>query len=152
MKVSGRSLALAAVGAALVSGIVAAPASADTSQADGVSVSISVHTRGDGTKPPAELGNPKEWGVVELTIDPSAGSVRPMTTIEAGGGQWSYGSYTVVGGQYCYSNYYHATAMHGSTVQMAGDSVKSVEAAGRTTYANITRGQAYTCKTYYSKY
>ncbi|MEV6882824.1 MULTISPECIES: lactococcin 972 family bacteriocin [unclassified Streptomyces] len=153
MKGSGRSIALAAASAALATGVLAAPAAADSSQAGaGVVANVTVHSRGDGVKPPAVLGDPKEWGVVELTIDDSAGSVTPMTTIEVGGGQWAYGWYSVSNGKYCYSNYYHYSVMHGSTVQIAGDSNKSVEAAGNTSMAHLTRGAAYTCKTFYAKY
>ncbi|MEU6513679.1 lactococcin 972 family bacteriocin [Streptomyces sp. NPDC046978] len=153
MKVSGRSIALAVAGAALAAGVLAAPATADASQANvGTSAAITVHTRGDGTQPPAELGNPKEWGVVELKMDDSAGSVRPMTIIEVGGGTWSYGWNAVTGGKYCYSNYYHGSVQHGSTVKIAGDSLKSVVVAGETSNAHLTRGAAYTCETYYAKY
>ncbi|GGT54619.1 hypothetical protein [Streptomyces coeruleorubidus] len=62
----------------------ATPAAADASQAatvtangtvvaaDGSKVGqVTVHKRGDGTKPPAELGNPSEWGVVVIKMDDS---------------------------------------------------------------------------------
>jgi hypothetical protein len=58
MKVSGRSVALAVAGAALATGVLAAPATADGSQVGTVGT-VTVHSRGDGTQPPAELGNPK---------------------------------------------------------------------------------------------
>jgi hypothetical protein len=88
MKLFGRSIALAFAGAALATGILATPATADSTQI-GATSALTVHTRGDGTQPPAELGNPKEWGVVKLTMDASAGSVTPKTIVEVGGGKKS---------------------------------------------------------------
>ncbi|WP_308798729.1 lactococcin 972 family bacteriocin [Streptomyces sp. UH6] len=151
MKFSGRSFAFAAAGAALAACLTTAPASADTAQfSNGVKVTI--HTRGDGTKPPAHLGNPTEWGVAEIPMDDSTGGVRPMVIENVGGGQWSYGWYLTTGGKYCYSNYYHLTVEHGSTVKIANHSVKDIVPAGDTSNANRTAGAGYVCYAWYSKY
>ncbi|MFG3662588.1 lactococcin 972 family bacteriocin [Streptomyces sp. NPDC047706] len=82
----------------------------------------------------------------------SEGGVTPMTVLDIGGGTWSYGKNLTTDGQYCYSNYYHPTVKHGSTVQVSSYEDKSVVEKGLWSYANITHGAAYTCKTYYSKY
>ncbi|MFF1698873.1 lactococcin 972 family bacteriocin [Streptomyces sp. NPDC058257] len=150
MKILGKSIALAVAGTALAAVALATPAAADSSQLDTIGT-ITIHTRGDGTQPPSELGDPEEWGVVELAIDDSAGSVTPRTIVEVGGGKWSYGWKAVTGGKYCYSNYYHSRVKHGSTVKIAGHTVKDTAAAGYTSNANKTAGGAYTCKAYYSK-
>ncbi|WP_405501745.1 lactococcin 972 family bacteriocin [Streptomyces niveus] len=148
MKISGRSVVFAVASAALTVGTLAAPAAADGS----VRSNVVVHTAGDGTQPPAELGNPKEWGVVTLTLDDLAGSVTPKIIVEAGGGTWSYGWEARNDRKYCYSNYYHRTVNHGSTVKIAGGSVKAVAFPGETSNANRSAGFAYTCETYYAKY
>lgn len=156
MKVSGRTVALAVAGAALAAGTFATPATAAahkvSSAGSGGVAGVTVHTRGDGTQPPAELGNPKEWGVVKLTMTASTGLVSPKTIVDAGGGKWSYGWYATTDGKYCYSNYYHGDVWHGSTVKIAGGSYKSVVAPGDYSNAHMTAGMAYTCYTYYAKY
>ncbi|MFE1337161.1 lactococcin 972 family bacteriocin [Streptomyces sp. NPDC058733] len=157
MKVSVRSIALGAAGAALVAGVLAAPANASSGQVAGAPhrggvPGVTVHVRGDGTQPPAELGNPKEWGVVKFTTDGSAGSRSARTIVEAGGGKWSFGWYATTDGKYCYSNYYHYTVIHSSTVKIAGGTRKDVEGPDIYTNAHLTAGMAYTCETYYAKY
>ncbi|MFI8092660.1 lactococcin 972 family bacteriocin [Streptomyces sp. NPDC086080] len=79
---------------------------------------MEIHTRGDGTQPPAELGDPAEWGVA--TITDATGDFTAQTVLNIGGGKWSYGKNYTTDGQYCYSNYYHPSVMHGSTVKLAG--------------------------------
>ncbi|MEV7364530.1 lactococcin 972 family bacteriocin [Streptomyces sp. NPDC091299] len=144
----------------------ATPAAADASQAatvtangtvvaaDGSEVGqVTLHKRGDGTKPPAELGNPSEWGVVVIKMDDSAVTplaATPLACIGASGGNWCYGYDYVTAGKYCYSNYYHSTKQHHSTVKIAGGSTSAYAFAGQTSYANRTAGAAYTCETYYS--
>ncbi|MGR3936785.1 lactococcin 972 family bacteriocin [Streptomyces sp. BRA346] len=151
---------------ALAVGSLATPAAADSPQAATVTANgtvvaangseigqVTIHKRGDGTEPPAELGNPSEWGVVKIKMDASADSVRPMSEacVNASGGNWCYGWYTTTGGKYCYSNYYHRTKDHKSSVKIAGTLYSSgwVD-AGDTSNANATAGLAYTCYTYYS--
>jgi hypothetical protein len=139
----------------------ATPAAADVSQAatvtangtvvaaDGSEVGqVTFHKRGDGTKPPAELGNPSEWGVVVIKMDDSA--VTPQACIGASGGNWCYGYNLTTDGKYCYSNYYHSTEFHHSTVKIGGGTISGYAAPGKTSYANLTAGAAYTCNTYYS--
>ncbi|MBZ9644665.1 lactococcin 972 family bacteriocin [Streptomyces sp. PSKA30] len=137
----------------------ATPAVADSSQsatvtADGAIVAadgsqigqVTHHKRGDGTKPPAELGNPSEWGVAALKVDDSAGSVTPLGCIGASGGTWCYGNELTTDGKYCYSNYYHGSKSHKSSVKIAGTTFSSGWVAkGNTSYANWTAGTAYTC-------
>lgn len=151
---------------ALAVGGLAAPAAADGPQtatvtadstvvaADGSQIGqVTTHKRGDGTEPPAELGNPIEWGVVKIEMDASAGSVKPMSEacVNASGGKWCYGWYYSAGdGKYCYSNYYHHTKDHKSSVKIAGSTDSSGWVnAGRTANASRTAGLAYTCYTYY---
>ncbi|MFD0624203.1 hypothetical protein ACFQ2K_16920 [Streptomyces sanglieri] len=63
MKKFGRTAALAVSTAALASGVFATPATAAQVGIDqATSNTISVHTRGDGTPAPAQLGDPEEWG------------------------------------------------------------------------------------------
>ncbi|MFJ4271386.1 lactococcin 972 family bacteriocin [Streptomyces coelicoflavus] len=151
MKVSGKSIALAAAGGVLAFGALTAPAAADSAQVLPAGVTVTTHTQGDGTQPPAALGNPKEWGVVEITAS-STGGIKPMTVLNIGGGTWSYGNNVEFTNQTCYSNYYHPTVKHGSTVQVSRWEVKDVVSKGQWSYASKTTGSAYTCKTYYSKY
>ncbi|AOT60310.1 MULTISPECIES: lactococcin 972 family bacteriocin [Streptomyces] len=139
----------------LTSGAFAMPAAAasEAGITPAVSSTISVHTRGDGTQAPVELGDPKEWGVVKLSLtDAAPGDVSPLTIVEVGGGTWSYGWQARNDRKYCYSNYYHGSVKHGSTVNMAGRIVRDVKPAGETSNANYTAGLAYTCYTYYAKY
>ncbi|MCT2547037.1 MULTISPECIES: lactococcin 972 family bacteriocin [Streptomyces] len=154
MKKFGRTAALAVSTAALASGVFATPATAAQVGIDqATSNTISVHTRGDGTPAPAQLGDPEEWGVVEVTIpDAAEGSVTPMKIVEVGGGTWSYGWQARDNYKYCYSNYYHGSVKHGSTVNMAGYIIKDTKPAGQTSNAHHTAGLAYTCYTYYAKY
>lgn len=117
-----------------------------------------MHHRGDGTQPPAELGNPSEWGVVTFKMDASTGSFGPQSQAclsPSSGGNWCYGwqarevSPGVVN-KYCYSNYFHQTKGHSSTVKLAGNTRRAWAAARNTSNANLTAGLAYTCSTYYS--
>ncbi|MEU3297182.1 lactococcin 972 family bacteriocin [Streptomyces longwoodensis] len=161
MRISGRSIVLGLSSLALAVLSFATSAAADTSQAatvmangtvvaaDGAELGqVTLHERGDGTKPPAELGNPLKWGAVVIKTDGSA--VSPQGCVSASGGNWCYGYNTTTDGKYCYSNYYHATKMHHSTVKIGGGSNSAYAFAGQTSYANRTAGAAYTCETYYS--
>ncbi len=161
MRISGRSIVLGFASATLALFSFATPATADASQtatvtangtvvaADGSKVGqVTLHKRGDGTKPPAELGNPSEWAAVVIEMDDS--TVTPKACIGASGGNWCYGYNLTSDGKYCYSNYYHPTKMHHSTVKIAGGSNTAHAFAGQTSYANRTAGAAYTCETFYS--
>ncbi|MFF4225348.1 lactococcin 972 family bacteriocin [Streptomyces abikoensis] len=166
MRIPGRSLALGIASVALSIGSLATPASADEPQtaavtanaaavgADGSGVGqVTTHKRGDGTKPPAELGNPSEWGVAKIGMDASVGSARPdqEACVNASGGKWCYGWYATPDGKYCYSNYYHYSKDHKSSVKIAGTLYSSGWVrANDTSNANATAGLAYTCYTYYS--
>lgn len=173
MKTFGRSAAFAVTAGLLAVGVLSAPAAAHNAPVlASDTVTIETHTRGDGTQPPAHLGNPTEWGVVTIT-EGSTGDFTPLTVLEIGGGTWSYGkNLTTDGpagggdpgpgggdpkkppqtGQYCYSNYYHPTVQHGSTVKLAGATNKAVAGVGKWSYANLTAGAIHTCETYYAKY
>ncbi|MEU3406439.1 lactococcin 972 family bacteriocin [Streptomyces sp. NPDC006670] len=156
MKMFGRTAVFVLSTATLLSGALATPATATEASDGPVQVgAASFHTRGDGTQAPAELGNPKEWGVVKLTLTGSAKSsvaMSPTTIVEVGGGTWSYGWQARDNYKYCYSNYYHGDVEHGSTVNMAGRIVRDIKPAGQTSNANYQAGLAYTCYTYYAKY
>ncbi|MFC9951403.1 lactococcin 972 family bacteriocin [Streptomyces prasinus] len=152
MKVSGRSIAFAVAGGFLAAGTLAAPATAHNAPVlASDTVTVETHTRGDGTQPPAELGDPTEWGVVKIT-EGSTGDFTAQTVLDIGGGTWSYGKNLISDGQFCYSNYYHPTVDHGSTVKVSKWTNKSAAAKGRWSYADITAGAAYVCETYYAKY
>lgn len=159
MKTAGRSVAFAIAGAAIAAVGLAAPATADASATASASgATVTVHHRGDGTQPPAGLGNPSEWGVVTFKMDASTGSFSPQSQAclsPSSGGTWCYGWYAKevspgVINKYCYSNYYHQTKGHSSTVKLAGSTRRAWAAAGNTSNANLTAGLAYTCSTYYS--
>jgi hypothetical protein len=163
VKINSRSVIFAAAGAALAVGGVAAPATADAyhggaSAAAGLSgTTVTVHHRGDGTKAPAELGNPSEWGEVTFTMNAApAGTVAPLSeacTNPSSGGTWCYGWYSTgltPPQKFCYSNYLHDTKGHASTVKLAGGTRRVHAAAGDVSEANLTAGFAYTCSTYYS--
>lgn len=165
MRISGRSLALGFASVALAVGGLVTPAVADTSQtataaADGTVVAadnfevgqVTIHKRGDGTEPPAELGNPSEWGVAKIEMDASAESAGPLSEacVPASGGTWCYGWYATTSGKYCYSNYLHWSKWHSSSVKIANSSRSSGSVEpGRPSNANLTAGLAYTCYTYY---
>lgn len=150
MKVFGRSMAVAVAGTALAAGALATPAAADGART-GATSTITVHTRGDGTRPPAALGNPKEWGVVTFTVGGSAASVHANTIVNVGGGKWSYGWNVVANGKDCYSNYFHHAVGHSSTAKIAGGSDYDWSRANQTSSAHITGGGRYTCSAYWSK-
>ncbi|MFD9651121.1 lactococcin 972 family bacteriocin [Streptomyces mirabilis] len=110
-----------------------------------------IHKRGDGVKPPAELGNPSEWGVVKLEIKGSAVQAKGNTCENVTHGKWCYGSESASGGtgKKCYSNYI-ADVTHKSTVRVINiDHSSGWVAKGQTSYANHTQGAAYTCYAYY---
>ncbi|WP_327361183.1 lactococcin 972 family bacteriocin [Streptomyces sp. NBC_01296] len=158
MKIAGRSVLFSIAGATIAALGFAAPATADApSTASASGATVTVHHRGDGTQPPAELGNPSEWGVVTFKLDASANSVRPSEACvsPSSGGNWCYGWYTTQIGtgelrKYCYSNYYQLDKGHTSTVKMAGGTNRAWAAARDVSQAHITAGFAYTCSTYYS--
>ena len=124
--------------------------------ADGVEVGqVTHHTRGDGTQPPAELGDPAEWGVATVEMDESVMQPKiEACTVPDSGGKWCYGWFltgTTATSKYCYSNYYHRTKSHKSSVTIGAVTVGSGWVArDETSNANRTTGSAYTCKTYYA--
>ncbi|APU40109.1 lactococcin 972 family bacteriocin [Streptomyces sp. TN58] len=159
MKIAGRSASFAVAGAAIATLGLTTPATADAAAtASASAATVTVHHRGDGTQPPAELGNPSEWGVVTFKTDASTGSFSPLSRTcisPSSGGTWCYGWYARevspgVINKYCYSNYQHQTKGHSSTVKLAGNTRRAWAAAGGTSNANLTAGLAYTCSTYYS--
>jgi hypothetical protein len=108
-----------------------------------------IHKRGDGVNPPAELGNPSEWGVVMLEFKDSAVQPRGNTCENVTHGKWCYGYDLVSAGKKCYSNYI-ADVKHKSTVRVRNvDHSSGWVAKGQTSYANSTQGAAYTCYAYY---
>ncbi|MET8132249.1 lactococcin 972 family bacteriocin [Streptomyces sp. NPDC005251] len=108
------------------------------------------HKRGDGVNPPAELGDPSEWGVVKLEINESAAQLRGNTCENVTHGKWCYGDDLVSDGKKCYSNYI-ADVKHKTTVRVRNiDHSSGWVAKGETSYANTINGAAYTCYAYYS--
>ncbi|MFF1412811.1 hypothetical protein ACFVX6_24065 [Streptomyces sp. NPDC058289] len=153
------SVALAAISSV-------APAAADGSRAGTASGSARVvdlttlkagqpvmHKRGDGVKPPAELGNPSEWGVVKIEIPKAGVSVRPLggSCQQVSHGQWCYGWEFSGSKKQCYSNYM-ANVQHMSSVRVVNiDYASGWVRAGLTSNARSdTIGQAYTCYSYYN--
>lgn len=102
-----------------------------------------------------ELGDPEEWGVATIEMDDS--TIKPLVeacTNPPSGGKWCYGWYltgSTATQKYCYSNYYHGTKTHKSSVTIANGSVSSGWVAkGDYSNANRTAGAAYMCNTYYA--
>ncbi|MFF3392976.1 lactococcin 972 family bacteriocin [Streptomyces sp. NPDC002669] len=161
MKIVSRSVAFAIAGATLATVGFAAPAAADGSQvsasgATGTSeVTVTIHRREDGMRPPAGLGDPSEWGVVKIEINASTDDIQPAagnTCQNVTHGRWCYGwePTTPVGRKRCYSNYI-ADVQHRSTVRVQNVDYKSGWAAkGATSYASVTTGTAWTCYAYYA--
>lgn len=160
MRTFGRSLLVGLTSAALAAFAVATPAAADgTQDTDNAGIvdlkagQPVIHKRGDGVKPPAELGNPSEWGVVRIEINPSAGAFQPTgnTCKQVTHGTWCYGWQSAgLDGKKCYSNYLASTE-HISSVRVRNiDYSSGWVGKGQTSYANVTIGLAYTCYAYYN--
>ncbi|MGW2059040.1 lactococcin 972 family bacteriocin [Streptomyces sp. NPDC001840] len=165
MRISGRQIGLGMAAIAVAIGSLVTPAAADSplsaTGATGGAIIASngfkigeLHKRGDGTKAPAELGNPSEWGVVEVKMDDSVITPLGEACVPASGGNWCYGWYLTgvdATQKRCYSNYLHETRQHRSTVELAGVTVHSgIKPPGEVASASRTAGAAYTCYTYYS--
>ncbi|MGW4300452.1 lactococcin 972 family bacteriocin [Streptomyces sp. NPDC004646] len=149
MKKFGKAILFGISGAALAVSGFATPASAHGSQSSLIPGKPVIHTRGDGVKPPAELGNPSEWGVVRLEIKDSAVQPKGNTCENVTHGKWCYGYDLVSAGKKCYSNYI-ADVKHKSTVRVQNvDHSSGWVAKGATSYANSTQGAAWTCFAYY---
>ncbi|MER5222032.1 lactococcin 972 family bacteriocin [Streptomyces flaveus] len=163
MKKLGKSILFAVSGAALVVSSLVAPAAAyDPQSGTGTGNSAVeasdglipgqpvIHKRGDGVNPPAELGNPSEWGVVKLEIKDSAVQLKANTCQNVTHGKWCYGYDLVSAGKRCYSNYI-ADVKHKSTVRVQNvDHSSGWVAKGETSYASSTQGAAWTCHAFYS--
>ncbi|WP_078491936.1 lactococcin 972 family bacteriocin [Streptomyces yerevanensis] len=162
MKKLGKSILFAVSGAALVVSSLVAPAAADPQSGTGTGNSAVeasdglvpgqpvIHKRGDGVNPPAELGNPSEWGVVKLEINDSAVQLKANTCKNVTHGKWCYGYELVSAGKRCYSNYI-ADVKHKSTVRVRNvDHSSGWVAKGETSYASSTQGAAWTCHAFYS--
>ncbi|WP_369171066.1 lactococcin 972 family bacteriocin [Streptomyces sp. R28] len=132
MKALGKSLILSAAAAALATGVLApaTPTSAATPQ------------------PPKELGNVKEWGMVEIKVDPTSRK-STRATQDVGGGSWTYGTELTADGKRCYSYYFHGSKLHNATAKIANSSYKVGEKAGKTAKASKTSGAGYTCYAYW---
>lgn len=127
-KVRGKLLTLAAAAAALTAGVLAPATSAS-----------------------AATPQPKEWGMVVIKL-PSSSSAAPMTaatTVDVGGGTWTYGYDFTSGGKRCYSNYFHGSKFHHATAKIANNQVADYQPAGTTARADATAGAAYTCYAYW---
>ncbi|WP_406008388.1 lactococcin 972 family bacteriocin [Streptomyces sp. NBC_00637] len=122
-------MAVVAASVAVAAGTLASPASGATPQ------------------PPKELGNVKEWGMVEIKVEPTS-LVSPATSKDVGGGTWTYGTEVVTGGKRCYSYYFHGSKLHNATAKIGNGSHKVGEVAGKTAKASRTAGAAYTCYAY----
>ncbi|MEU1534101.1 lactococcin 972 family bacteriocin [Streptomyces fagopyri] len=153
----GKSIALgfAALALAVSGSTMSAAADAPESTGNPYNATITYHTRGDGTRPPAELGDPAEWAEASFKMDESV--IQPKVeacTNPDSGGKWCYGWYltgATATSKYCYSNYDHQTKTHKSSVNIGNVAVSSGwVAAKQTSNAHRTTGSAYTCKTYYA--
>ncbi|MFB7257734.1 lactococcin 972 family bacteriocin [Streptomyces nojiriensis] len=106
------------------------------------------------TEPPAALGNPSEWGVVEIKVPTSAGpfGTQGWSCLDnVSGGRWCQGYEYVTAGKCCFSNYLHGTKTHRSSVELAGviDTSGWVP-RGEVANAWYVAGAGYTCRTYYA--
>ncbi|MFF4497460.1 lactococcin 972 family bacteriocin [Streptomyces sp. NPDC001546] len=141
-------------GGFLAPGAAASTAVESSATAARVAQTVELHKRGDGTKPPAQLGNPTEWGVVKVEMNASGISTLGEACVPASGGNWCYGWYLTGSDatqKRCYSNYYHYSRTHSSSVKIGGTYVNSGQTApNNTANASWTTGAAYTCYTYYS--
>lgn len=92
-------------------------------------------------------------GAVTLGGAPTSGAITPQAVQNVGGGTWAFGSGVNSAGQKsCYSQYYHASVKHGSSVSMDGYYHADHNVAkGKTSYARITRHTTATCKAFYTK-
>lgn len=136
LKKINKALAIVLMSGAIASGALAAPAMAAANQAQA----------------PAALGHPKAWGMVTLTIDPSAKAPSLATTTNVGGGTWNYGTERNDGFKGCYSQYTHPSKYHSSTAIIASSNNKAYANAGNWSYAYSTAGWAYTCHVYWGTY
>ncbi|MFD9078586.1 hypothetical protein ACFQ7B_15020 [Streptomyces erythrochromogenes] len=165
MRNFGRSIAFGFASVVLAVFGVSTPAAADGPQAGTVTGETSldataglkvgqpvIHKRGDGVKPPAELGNPSEWGVVKIEVNGSTGSFQALGNKceNVSRGIWCYGWDKIDPGKKCYSNYM-ASVKHKSTVRVKNvDYPTAWVGAGATSYAYAYSGLQYTCYSYYS--
>ncbi|MFJ2782963.1 MULTISPECIES: lactococcin 972 family bacteriocin [unclassified Streptomyces] len=128
MKITGRIVAVGAAAVSLTAGALASPASASG----------------------GPTGQAREWGMVTIEVDPSS-TMSTQTIVEVGGGTWSYGTYmTSDGYKRCYSNYYHFTKKHQSSIVFAGDYVVHVVEANQTSNASKIAGHIYNCSAFWS--
>ncbi|GHF17389.1 hypothetical protein E5082_15640 [Streptomyces griseoluteus] len=162
MKKFGKSIVFGFVSAALAVCSFSTPAVASGSQGDtaagkagteataGLTVGQPViHKRGDGVNPPAELGNPSEWGVVKIELTNSAVQPLANTCKTVTHGKWCYGYELNSDGKKCYSNYI-ANVKHKSTVRADNiDYGSGWVAKGDTSYAHVTVAPVTTCYSYY---
>ncbi|MFJ8606349.1 lactococcin 972 family bacteriocin [Streptomyces sp. NPDC093675] len=126
VKLLGKSLTFAAASAALAAGFVA-PAT------------------------PAGAATPQPTsGMVTIKVDPSSRTVVPATTVDVGGGSWTYGTELVTGGKRCYSYYFHGSKLHHATAIIADAQNSAYQPGGYTAKASATAGAAYTCHAYWS--
>lgn len=101
----GRSIAVGFASVALAVCSLTTPATASDSRTASVNSSgaiiaddgskvgqVTFHKRGDGTVPPAELGNPSEWGVAAIEVPTSSFGALGSTCLDnVSGGKWCYG-------------------------------------------------------------
>ncbi|POX49841.1 lactococcin 972 family bacteriocin [Streptomyces sp. Ru72] len=76
-----------------------------------------------------------------------------MSTVNVGGGTWSYGTTTGSWGlKRCYSNYVHPSKYHSATSVMADGNDKTYANAGSWANSHVDAGWAYTCYAYWATY
>ena len=101
---------------------------------------------------PAFLGHPKAWGVVTFKI--TRGATAPRTTVNAGGGTWTYGSGVdnTTGLKYCFSDYENSSSYHSATSVLGSSKNKVYANAGYYADSNVTGSYSDTCQTYWATY
>jgi hypothetical protein len=96
---------------------------------------------------------PKQSGWVAITVDQSSDTVTPLTVVNVGGGTWNYGTYVGSDGwKHCYSQYTHPSAYHSATAIIANANNKAYANAGSWANADAHAGYAYTCYAYWNTY
>jgi hypothetical protein len=95
-------------------------------------------------------------GTGEVKIDGTKRITRkgivPMaiTTVNVGGGVWSYGStFNLIGQKVCTSQYQHYSRSHGATSSMNGMVDRSDRPAGTVAYTSVTGWTGATCYAYW---
>lgn len=79
-------------------------------------------------------------------------AISPNTTVNVGGGTWTYGTSMGFNGNTVYSNYYHPTLYHSSTAIIGSQDNTSYADAGQWSYASANGSLFATGYAYWNTY